>query len=87
MLSRSHIVQNPTGLHARPMRQFAEIAAAYPGNIRVRKGDKVVNGKSVLALLTLGARYRDTLTLEIEGDAAEEALLRLGELLGRTFQE
>ena len=87
MLSCSHTIQNPTGLHARPVRQFAKIAAAYPCTIRVRKGDKVVNGKSVLAMLTLGAKHRDTLIIEAEGVAAEEALTRLGELLGRTFCE
>ncbi len=87
MLTQSHTIQNTTGFHARPARHFVEMASTFPCDIRVRKGDKCVNGKSVLGMLTLGAKHLDTLTIEAEGVAAEEALARLGELLGQIFRE
>lgn len=85
--SQSHKVQNPSGFHARPVRVFAETAAAFPCSVFVRKGDKRVNGKSVLAMLTLRAKHLDTLTIEAEGDRAAEALESLAQIVRSTFTE
>ena len=84
---QSHTIQNTTGFHARPARRFAETAASFPCAIRVRKGGKSANGKSVLAMLTLGAKYLDTLVIEAEGENAEEALEKLGQLVNQKFVE
>lgn len=87
MPSQQHTIQNPTGLHARPARHFAEVAATFTSTIRVHKGAKSVNGKSVLAMLTLGARHRDVLRIEAEGADAEAALEQLGRVIQQTFAE
>ena len=84
---QSHTIQNRTGFHARPARQFAEVAARFPCTIRVRKGEKWVNGKSVLAMLTLGARHLDTVSIEAEGELAAEALEKLGQIVNQIFVE
>jgi phosphocarrier protein HPr len=47
----------------------------------VIKGTKTVNGKSIMGLMTLGAAKGDEITLEINGDRAEEAMEELGKLL------
>jgi phosphocarrier protein HPr len=80
MTSRRCVIRNPSGLHARPAGKFAQAATAHAGAIRVCKGEKVANGKSILALLTLGAKCQDTVTLEIEGDD-EALLMRLEKIL------
>jgi phosphocarrier protein HPr len=85
MPARSYTIQNATGLHARPARIFAETAAGFACAVRVRKGAKVVNGKSVLSMLTLGAKHLDTLVIETEGQGADEALAALGEIAGKLF--
>jgi phosphocarrier protein len=87
MPSQQHTIQNPTGLHARPARHFAETAATFTSTIRVHKGPKAVNGKSVLAMLTLGAKHLDTLVLEVDGPDADDALARLGRILQQQFNE
>jgi len=84
---QTHTIQNTTGFHARPARQFAEMAACFPCTIRVRKGAKSVNGKSVLGLLTLGAKHLDTLIIEAEGERADEALEKLGRIVNQVFVE
>lgn len=84
---QSHTIQNTTGFHARPARQFAETAASFPCDVRVRKGLKWVNGKSVLAMLTLGAKQHDVLVIETEGEKADEALEHLGRIVSQVFNE
>jgi phosphocarrier protein len=84
---QSHTIQNTTGFHARPARQFAEMASSFPCDIRVRKGDKCVNGKSILGMLTLGAKHRDVLIIETEGTLADEALEKLGRIVNQVFVE
>ena len=82
-----HTIQNTTGFHARPARQFAEMASNFPCTIRVCKGDKCVNGKSILGMLTLGAKHLDVLVIEAEGEMAEEALDKLGRIVNQVFVE
>lgn len=87
MPSQQHTIQNPTGLHARPARHFAEVAATFSSTIRVHKGTKSVNGKSVLAMLTLGGKYRDVIRIDAEGSDAQAALEQLGRVIQQTFTE
>ncbi len=84
---QTHTIQNSTGFHARPARLFAEVASGFPCEVRVRKGEKCVNGKSILGMLTLGAKHHDVLVIETEGDKAEEALENLGRIVNQVFVE
>ena len=79
---RSVIVMNPQGFHARPAHLFVKLAASFPCQVEIVKGNEVINGKSILDLLTLGAGNGTTLTLRASGpdaDSAVEALARLVE--------
>ncbi|OJH37459.1 phosphoenolpyruvate--protein phosphotransferase [Cystobacter ferrugineus] len=80
----------PHGLHARPAAVFSRHAAMHPGVVRVSCGERTVNGKSVVALMSLGARHGDTLTITVEGAQAEQRVQALVDLvtsgLGDTVQ-
>ena len=86
MASRTCIIRNPNGLHARPARKFAGAAVAHASAVRIRKGAKTVNGKSVLAMLTLGLKCHDVVTVEIDDDD-ESVLTRLEQILGHAMEE
>lgn len=81
MYERSVALPNPSGLHARPARAFAEAAADLTVTVMVAKGDVEVEAASVLSLLTLDARHGDTVTLKADGDGAREAVDRLADLV------
>jgi phosphocarrier protein len=68
---------NPTGLHARPAKVFAQAAAASGLEVRVAKGDTTVNARSVLSVLTLDCHQGDVVTIEVDGDGAESVLAEL----------
>jgi phosphocarrier protein HPr len=66
------------GLHARPAAAFVAAAAAIPGSVRIgRDGAGLVDGKSILSVLTLGAQHGDELVLEADDETALAALVPL----------
>ncbi len=66
-----------SGLHARPATAFVDVAKGFASDVRVRCGDKVANGKSLAALLTLGAERDATITLLARGDDQDDAIAAL----------
>lgn len=68
------VVRNPQGLHMRPAMLFARIAARFRSAVTVRRQDRVVNGKSLLNLMTLAAMPGTELEVEVAGDDAAAAL-------------
>jgi len=69
------------GLHARPAALFVRNACKYDAKITVAKGEREVDGKSIMGLLTLAAKKGDTLRIKSEGRDAEEALGNLVSLV------
>jgi phosphotransferase system HPr (HPr) family protein len=67
-------LRNPTGLHARPAKVFAQAAAAIAAKVTVMKDGREVNGKSVLSVLTLDCHQGDEIVIRTEGEGADAAL-------------
>ena len=70
-------ILNPTGLHARPAREFVDIAKQYKSNLKISHGDKTVNGKSLISLLALGVGHGGEVSLAAEGEDAQSLLAAL----------
>ncbi len=70
MVSDQFTIKNPTGFHTRPARLLVDTANdKYPAcEVKVLKGDRVINGKSVLGMLTLGVKFGDVVTVEVSGE-------------------
>lgn len=81
MVAKTFVIQNPTGLHARPASQFVQKAASFPCDVFVTKGSKRVNGKSIMGLMALGAAKNDEIIVEASGERELEAVEELGKVL------
>jgi len=68
------VIECEDGLHARPAMQFAELAQTFSSSIRLTKGNRQVDGKSIMELLTLAADRGTELLIEVEGQDEERAL-------------
>ena len=86
-LTRTVVVTNPQGLHARPADLFVKLASKYQAKVEVIKEGERVDGKSILAILTLAAVEGTPLTIEAAGPDALAALDALAELVVRNFDE
>ena len=80
-------IQNRLGLHARPAMSFVDAAAAFNADIKVRKGDQVVDGKSIMQLMMLAATQGTELVITAAGDDADQAINTLQKLVDSKFEE
>ena len=80
-------IKNEKGFHIRPVGVFVKKAASFKSNIEVQLGNKKVNGKSVMILMSLGAKKGDELTISAEGPDEKEAVEALSELVESGFGE
>ncbi|PKO04411.1 MAG: phosphoenolpyruvate--protein phosphotransferase [Chloroflexi bacterium HGW-Chloroflexi-3] len=70
-------IDNPTGLHARPAKNFVNLAKKFKADIFVEFGEKKVNAKSLISLLTLGVKPHQVIKITCEGEGEDEALQAL----------
>jgi phosphocarrier protein HPr len=83
MPQRTLKIQNKLGLHARPASLFVTEALKYRSQIFISKDEEKLNGKSIIGILMLAAGKDTMITIEAEGDDAEEALDGLEDLVVR----
>jgi phosphocarrier protein HPr len=82
MTERTFTLANSTGLHARPATMLVQTANKFNGtNVFLKKGEKEVSGRSLLAILSLGAGAGETLTIRTDGPQEKEAMDALIALL------
>lgn len=86
-VSRTVVVTNPQGLHARPADLFVKTAVQFESQIEVIKDGERVDGKSILAILTLAAVAGTQLQIVATGPDADAALGALVELIAQNFAE
>ena len=70
-------VIDPAGLHARPAAKFVQAASRFSSAISIGHGDRFVDAKSLMALLSLGVRPGSQVVLRAEGADASGALSAL----------
>lgn len=86
-LHRTVVVSNPQGLHARPADLLVRLANQFTSLILIGRGGEMVDCKSILSLLTLGAAEGTELFLSAEGDDAENAIDSIEQFFLRGFDE
>ena len=79
-------VKNRLGLHARPAAAFVKLANRFRCESSVAKDGMVVNGKSIMGVMTLAAECGSELTIRADGDDAETAVDSLAALVQRQFE-
>lgn len=80
-LEKQITVNKIHGLHARPATIFVQLANKFNSSIQVDKDGEVVDGKSIIALLSLGVHKGMQVGLVIEGSDAQEAMTDLQKFL------
>ena len=86
-VQRTVSVVHPEGLHARPAALFVQAARRFTSRVTVKKGRTIVDGKSIIGLLTLAARQGSRLSVTTHGPDAAAALERLIGLLTKPIHD
>ncbi len=87
MITRTIVIQNKAGLHARPAARFTQEAGKYQSKITLQKGEQTINPKSILMILSLGVSQGNEITLTAEGPDEADAIQALVELIESKFGE
>ena len=78
---------NKIGLHARPAAAVAKAMTGFDAAVTVHFGESTADGRSVLALMALGARGGDEVRVTATGPQAHDALRTFEEMAANNFGE
>ena len=87
MIKTTLVLTNKLGLHARASAKFVSTALRFQSRLTLEKEGQQVNGKSIMAVMTLGVRQGGTLSLELEGPDEQEMQAALVKLVEGKFGE
>ena len=87
MTARDVTITNVLGLHARAAARFVHTASAFRARIRVSRGGREIDGKSIMGLLLLAAARGSLITIAATGADEQEAVATLCALVERGFDE
>ncbi|HET8713415.1 MAG TPA: HPr family phosphocarrier protein [Gemmatimonadales bacterium] len=87
VVERDARIVNPLGMHVRPGAEFVKVANKFKSSVEVHKDGAVVNGKSILGMMTLAAECGSTIHIKTDGEDAEQAMDALCALVAAGFHE
>ncbi|SCZ02022.1 HPr family phosphocarrier protein [Alkaliphilus peptidifermentans] len=80
-------INNNIGLHARPASLLVKEANTFQSDVNIINGSKKANGKSIIGILALQAKYGDEIIIDVEGIDEEACIAKLVELVEAGFGE
>lgn len=87
MTKTTTTISNKLGLHARASAKLTKLAASYPCEVWISKGERRVNAKSIMGVMMLAAGIGSEVTIETEGEREQEAADALLALIQDRFGE
>lgn len=74
MTKRTVTIELESGLEARPAAMLVQLASSYESQIYVECGERKVNAKSIMGMMTLGLIAGDEVTVMANGSDEEKAV-------------
>jgi phosphocarrier protein HPr len=87
MIQHPVTIINQLGLHARASAKLVSLALRYQSECFLVMDQKRVNAKSIMAVMTLGAKQHTPLILDIEGPDETAMCEALSSLIENRFGE
>jgi phosphocarrier protein HPr len=87
MLKQTTNIVNKLGLHARASAKLTKLAGSFPCQVWVSKGERRVNGKSIMGVMMLAAGFGSDIEVETDGEQEAEAMHALLGLFADKFGE
>ena len=69
----TYTIKEPVGIHARPAGLLVKEVKGYQSTVTIIKVDKSVNAVKLMALMGMGIKCGDTVTVQVEGADEETA--------------
>lgn len=73
MKTFTYVIKDELGIHARPAGLLVKVAKNFNSEIFIKKNEKSVNAVKLMALMGLGVKCGDTVTVNVSGSDEESA--------------
>lgn len=87
MVSTTVTVQNPFGLHARPISKLVKSLRGCGDTVRLNKGEQQADATNIYQIMALNARYGDEIRIDVNGDTENDTLFMVADLFQNKFYE
>ena len=84
MIKKPIIIQLASGLEPRPVAVLVQVASQYNSKIYVEDGDRKVNAKSIMGMMTLGLAAGEDVLVSADGTDEEAAIEGIEKFLSNT---
>lgn len=81
----NYTIKDELGIHARPAGQLVKTAAKFSSAVTIEKGEKTGDAKRIFAVMGLGVRCGDTITVKIDGEDEETAAIEIEAFLKKNL--
>ena len=78
---------NKLGLHARASAKLTQLASSFPCEVWLERNGRRVNAKSIMGVMMLAAARGSTITIDTQGERADDALQAIQELVADRYGE
>lgn len=73
----NYTITDEIGIHARPAGMLAKKAKAFESSVTIVKGEKEAALTKLMAVMALGVKHGDTVTVKAEGADEEAAIAEI----------
>jgi len=80
-------ITNQLGLHARASAKITQLAGSFPCEVWMERNKRRINAKSIMGVMMLAAGKGSKVTIETNGECAEEAMQAMLALIADKFGE
>ena len=87
MTEATMVIENKTGIHARPASIFVQTATKFKSKVQIKAKGKTVDAKSILMIMSMGLVKGTEITICADGPDEAEAVSALKELVESKFGE
>ncbi len=87
METKTFVIKNRLGLHARAAAQLVQTSNRYRSDVLVEKEGLEVNGKSIMGILMLAAPQGSRIQVTVKGEDQRDAMAAIGRLIEDGFGE
>ena len=83
MISKEITIRLEKGLEARPVAMLVQVASQVDSSMYLEAGDKKVNAKSIMGLMSLAISTNSKVTITADGKDEQDAIQALSEFVSR----
>lgn len=86
MVTRNMTIGIQTGLEARPVAVLVQVASQFDSSIYIESGNRRVNAKSIMGMMTLGLVSGEAVMVSADGQDEEDAINSIEKFLSAAEQ-